>query len=162
MIEIQVLRPKVTPQLMGICIATEAGAPMQFVNQATAIAGKGLEGDRYGEGRGSFNKKSPGRRQVTFMNYRFVLSSSFIMMDTRRNMFTLGVELMWLIGREFKIGDVTFKGVKYCEPCNRPSKLSGKPDFDEVFHDGGGLVAEVLVGGIVRVGDAITPPPKEY
>lgn len=76
---------------------------------------------------------------------------------------TNGVELMWLVGREFRIGDARFRGVKYCDPCKRPGKLSGNVNsFQEKFFDCGGLVAEVLEGGVIRVGDSIVPPPKGY
>ncbi len=70
---------------------------------------------------------------------------------------------MWLIGREFQIGMARFRGVKYCDPCTRPNKLSGrKMNFKETFFDRGGLIAEVVEGGIIKIGDPVIPPPKNY
>lgn len=138
---------------------------MQEIDAVMAHAGRGLEGDRYCDNRGSWNQKRPGRRQVTLMNLRFtfmlrLLGVDIRPSDTRRNIFTSGVELMWLIGHEFTIGAARMRGVKYCDPCERPGKLSGKPGFEELFQDCGGLVAEIVEGGFVRVGDVIIPPPK--
>lgn len=147
----------------AIFLAPNAGDPMQQCDVVTAITGCGLDGDRYCTGEGSFNRGKRGSRQVTLMNARFFPNSGFDYADSRRNIITSGVELNWLIGREFTIGEATFRGVKYCDPCKRPSKLAGKSEsFDEVFLDCGGIVAEVVQGGLIHVGDAIIPPPKGY
>ncbi len=149
--------------VVAICIAPEAGAPMRQVHSVMAISGAGLEGDRYSRGQGSFNKGEVGRRQVTFMNSIFFPASGFDYVDSRRNIIVYGVELMWLIGREFQVGDAKFRGLKYCDPCLRPSKLSGNDiSFQEEFFDRGGLVAEVLESGLIHVGSFITLPPKGY
>jgi len=70
---------------------------------------------------------------------------------------------MDLIGREFRVGEALLRGVKYCDPCLRPSVLSGKKiAFKDIFHDRGGLVAEVLESGVLKVGDLVVPPKKHY
>lgn len=150
-------------KVVALCICPVAGGQMQSVEAVEAVAGAGLRGDRYCTGQGSFNKGKPGNRQVTLINARFFPGRSFTYLETRRNIVTDGVELMWLIGREFEIGNARMRGVKYCDPCNRPSKLAGKSEsFMENFSDCGGLMAEVLGDGLIRVGDAIIPPPRGY
>lgn len=153
-----------TGVVLAICISPTAGGHMQEVEQVEAIAGAGLKGDRYCTGEGSFNKKSGvGNRQVTFINGLFVLDSGFKWTDTRRNIALRDIELMFCIGREFQVGETIFRGVKYNEPCNRPTKLSGNPkSFQETFFDRGGLIAEVIRGGVIHLGDTVIPPPKEY
>ena len=148
----------------AICIGPSAGVLMQEVSEVAAVAGQGLEGDRYSIGAGSFNRDMQGSRQVTFMNATFFEGSGFEFRDSRRNIFTQGVELMWLIGREFQIGGTArFRGIKYCDPCQRPSKLAGKTtSFRDAFFDRGGLIAEVIETGIIKVGDEVIPPPKGY
>ena len=147
----------------AICICPISGGLMQEVQEVEAIAGQGLNGDRYATGEGSFNKGKQGNRQVTLINGIFFEGSGFEFTDSRRNIMTMGVELMWLIGREFQIGVARFRGVKYCDPCTRPSKLSGKEkSFKEAFFDRGGLIAEVIEGGAIKIGDRIIPPPKGY
>lgn len=149
--------------VVAIFIGHSAGATMQQVRQARAIAGSGLEGDRYAKAEGSYNQGSPGRRQVTLINSIFFAGTGFDFADSRRNIVTLGVELMWLIEREFAIGEARFRGLKYCDPCRRPSKLAGRTQsFADAFHDRGGLVAEILEGGMIHVGDDIALPAKGY
>lgn len=151
-------------RVIALCVASVAGAPMEARQAVLAEEGVGLLGDRYGTGEGSFNKGKRGKRQVTLINDIFFDDShSFSHLDTRRNIVVDGVELNWLIGREFQIGEAVFRGVKYCDPCNRPTKLSGKDEsFQEAFFDRGGLVAEVIKTGKIRVGDEVIPPPKGY
>ena len=135
---------------------------MQLVHEVQALEGEGLKGDRYCTGEGSFNKGKQGRRQVTFINGIFFPGTGFEYVDSRRNIVVEGVELMWLIGKYFSIDDATFYGVKYCDPCDRPSKIAGKPGFKEAFFDRGGLVADIYATGLIRVGDEVLPPPKGY
>jgi len=147
----------------AICIGAVAGEPMQEKLEVVAIAGQGLEGDRYATGEGSFNRGKQGSRQVTFMNTIFFEGSGFEFKDSRRNIFVEDVELMWLIGREFQVGTARFRGVKYCDPCQRPSKLSGiTRSFRDVFFDRGGLLAEVVETGVIRIDDAVISPSKGY
>ena len=149
--------------VVAICVAGAANEPMREVSEVEAIAGQGLKGDRYATGEGSFNRNKQGARQVTLMNAGHFPGSGFNYADSRRNIFTQDVELMRLIGREFQIGKVLFRGVKYCEPCRKPSKLAGiERKFSEAFFDKGGLIAEVVEGGIIRVGAIVVPPPKGY
>ena len=116
----------IEPKVVALYISPKKGDPMQAVQNVRAIAGAGLGGDRYCAGEGSYSQGKVGKRQVTFMNALFFKDSEFTYADSRRNIFTEGVELMWLIGKEFSICDVTFRGVKYCDPCARPSNLIGK------------------------------------
>lgn len=166
-------------KVIAIFISPAAGEPMQEVQEVKTLAGKGLEGDRYAEGGGSFNRKKPWwkkislirhffkeKRQVTLINGIFFEGSGFEFRDSRRNIITENVELMRLIGREFQIGTARFRGraVKgYCEPCDRPGTLSGnQKSFEEAFFDRGGLIAEVIEDGIIKTGDLVIPPPKGY
>ncbi len=147
----------------AICICPVAGEPMQQVSEVEAIAGMGLQGDRYCKTQGSFNRLIKGKRQVTLINGVFFEGSGFEFTDSRRNIVTMDVELMWLIGRDFHVGTARFRGLKYCDPCNRPSKLSCKEkSFKEAFLDRGGLIAEIIEGGIIKINDLVIPPPKGY
>ena len=143
--------------VVAICIAPVAGEKMEMVEAVEALAGAGLAGDRYSTGEGSFNRNRQGRRQVTLINAIFFKDTGFEYTDSRRNIVTQGVELMWLIGREFQIGNARLRGQHYCDPCLRPSHLSGKKQrFLEAFLDRGGLVAEIIETGTIKKGDPIT------
>lgn len=134
--------------VVAIFISPKAGGEMKRVDKIKAIAGIGLEGDRYAKGEGSWNKGKIGKRQVTLINTAFFNGTSFSCGEARRNIVTHGVELNALIGREFEIGTALMRGVKYCEPCDKPSELAhNKRSFQKEFHDRGGLIAEVIRGG---------------
>jgi hypothetical protein len=142
----------------AIFICPEAGKPMERVPEVRAITGVGLEGDRYSIGEGSWNRDRVGHRQVTLINGIFFEGSGFSFEESRRNIVTFGIELMKLIGKEFQIGTARFRGVKYCDPCERPSNLSAnKGVFREAFFDRGGLVAEVIEDGVIQDNNLIIP-----
>lgn len=149
-------------KVMSICISPAAGQPMQEVYEVEAIAGAGLKGDRYCAAEGSFNANRPGHRQVTLINSVFFSETGYDLTESRRNIVTLGVELMRLIDKEFQIGEARFRGVGYAYPCDRPTKLAGgqstdRLPFSHAFHDRGGLVAEVIEGGMITWNDAVIP-----
>ncbi len=149
--------------VLAMFICPVAGEPMKPVDKVEAIIGAGLKGDRYYTGEGSWNKGKPGKRQVTLINAIFFKDSEFKYADSRRNIIVEGIELMSLIGKEFQIGNAKMQGLKYCDPCNRPSTLAGNDiSFREAFSDRGGLIAEVVYGGIIEVDDLLTPPQKGY
>lgn len=163
-----------TGNVAAIFISPTARGAMQSVNEAEAIAGCGIKGDRYCAGVGSFNDKSKGRRgvgarQVSLMDARFFAHTPFDFIDSRRNIITEGVELIWLLKRgdkkfaqEFRIGNAVFRAVDPLDPCGVPSNTSGKPGFKEAFFDCGAIIAEVLVSGHFRVGDPVFHASKGY
>ena len=157
------------PQLIAIYRAENAGDPMRSMQQVRALQGKGLEGDRYAEGRGIFQK--PGGREairhvslitqeaIEAVNAKSASESEraiqFQASDTRRNLITVGIDLSDLVGKKFKIGKVEMRGIELCTPCKRPSQLSGKEGFKAAFENRGGLRAEILDDGLLTVGDVI-------
>ena len=78
--------------------------------------------------------------------------------ETRRNLVTEGVPLLHLIGRTFRVGDVVFRGIRSCPPCVHLEKLT-RPGVRTALENRGGLRAEILQGGTLRIGDEITPMP---
>lgn len=155
---------KMEKKVLGICMSSAAGVEMYEVHEAKAIAGYGLDGDRYAAGQGKFNKDKPGKRQLTLINNLFVMESGFTFPETRSNLLVQGVELNALLkGVEFRIGDVVLRGIKYRVPCDRPMRLAGKTiSFREAFMDRAGIIAEVVTGGVIRVGSVITHPADLY
>lgn len=150
-------------RLEGIYICPVAGEPMQRVKEATLVWNRGIKGDRYGEGCGSF----PGERPVTIINQRFIAGTPWEHIH-RRNLVMRGVELMYPFGRELKalirVGEnVRLQIFKYCDPCERPGKIAqSEPGMREALQDCGGVIARVIVGGIIREGDEVFVPPRGY
>ncbi len=148
-------------RIEAIHLASSAEAPMHGVAEATAIAGVGLEGDRYATRRGSFSAKPKPGRQITLIEAEAIealqreLGLVLAPGDTRRNLVTRGVALNHLVGREFRVGEVRLRGHELCEPCTDLARMTGKPQILPGLVHRGGLRAEILEGGVIRVGDPI-------
>jgi MOSC domain-containing protein YiiM len=149
-----------TGKVESIHIASAGAVPTHAVDQVLAIAGVGLEGDRYALKTGTFSKPSPDREltlieaeaiEALRRDYHLELAAG----DSRRNIVTRGVPLNHLVGREFVIGEVRARGVRLCEPCDHLQKLTGTPVIKGLLHRGG-LRAQILCGGTIHVGDEIS------
>ena len=147
-------------QVVSLHIAPSGAAPMQSVGSITAVAGRGLEGDRYCNLTGTYSNHPGDGRHVTLIEsealaalrreYGVELAAGL----ARRNIVSRGVALNHLIGREFRVGAVTLRGTRLCEPCLHLEKLSSKGAMRGLIHRGG-LRAEIISGGVIRVGDPI-------
>lgn len=148
--------------IQSIHLADEESAPVHAVEEVMAHAGRGLEGDRYFSMTGTFKKLEP-KRQVTLIEaeaFDALARDYHIEMEpgqARRNLVTRGVALNHLVGREFTVGEVRLRGLKLCEPCSHMEKLAGKPVREPLKHRGG-LRAEILTSGTIRVGDTVAAP----
>ena len=151
-----------SPRVIAIHVAHDAGAPPTAVDSVRAIAGKGLEGDRYYHRIGTFSKTQRPARQVTLVesealealtrDYRIELSAG----ATRRNITTQGVALNHLVGRTFRVGSATLRGIQLCEPCGHMEKLAGQAGIRRGLVHRGGLNAEIVTDGMIRLGDSIS------
>ena len=134
---------------------------MVSVPQIHAIAGKGLEGDRYFRKSGTYSKTPGSGREVTLIeiealqalsrDYKIDLGGA----DVRRNVVIRGIALNHFVERDFTIGTVLLRGTRLCEPCRHLEKLSVKGAMRGLIHRGG-LRADIVSGGVIRVGDAVT------
>ncbi|MEA2530251.1 MAG: hypothetical protein QOG89_1895 [Thermomicrobiales bacterium] len=146
-------------EVVGIFVAEAAGAPMGELDEATAVVGAGLEGDRYRGGAG-FYSPVPGPRQLTLIEEETLGALAvehgieLAPHETRRNLITRGIRLNDLLGKRFTIGEVLCEAVRLCPPCNRLEELTGKPVLGPLV-DRGGLRADILTGGVIRRGDTI-------
>jgi MOSC domain-containing protein YiiM len=153
-------------EVVAIHIAEAASAPMRALQSATAIAGAGLEGDRYRSGVGFYSEvpTDPGARELTLIAEEAlaeVAAETGIQVplhEHRRNITTRGIDVDALLGKRFRIGDVVCEGVRACPPCNHLDELTGKPLLRPLARRGG-LRARIVTGGELRVGDRIEPAP---
>jgi MOSC domain-containing protein YiiM len=147
-------------ELIGIFLGRRKGEDLQAVERAQAIAGRGLEGDRYFLKEGTFSAKDGPDREMTLIEaealealareYQVTLRPA----QARRNLYTRGVPLNHLVGRTFSIGGVVLRGIRLCEPCDHLQSLTCKGVKTGLTHRGG-LRAQVLTGGTLQVGDPI-------
>ncbi len=138
----------------ALVVAPAAEAPVVLVDEAIAIAGRGLQGDRYAAGAGTFASGRPGSA-LTLVDAA-VLDTLGRDVDHRRNVVVRGTDLNALVGREFTLGEARCRGRRLCEPCAHLDRLNGGGVLRPLVHRGG-LRADVLCDGTVRVGDRLTP-----
>jgi MOSC domain-containing protein YiiM len=156
--------PPWTGEVVSIHIADKAEAPMRSVDRVRAIPGKGLEGDRYFNARGTYSDRPGPGREITLIESEAIEAmarDNEITIPTgasRRNVTTRGAPLNHLVGLEFDIGPVRLLGIKLCEPCSHLESLTQKGVIGGLVHRGG-LRAKILTEGQIRVGDRITPRP---
>jgi MOSC domain-containing protein YiiM len=153
-----------TGRLVGIYTTTEAAKPLTPASELRAIEGVGLDGDRYAKQAGTYSNRPGPHRQVTLVEREVIAAvndESGVDLgehETRRNLVTEGVPLLHLIGQRFRIGDVELRGIKSCPPCAHLEKLT-RPGVRAALENRGGLRAEIVKGGTLRIGDEITTVP---
>ena len=143
----------------AIGIAGAAEGRMRAVELATAVAGKGLEGDRYAEGAGTFSRRGGSGRDLTLIEAGALaeLAAGGVDLDeleARRNLVVSGIDLDALIGRRFRVGEVECRGARRCEPCAHLERLTEPGVLRGLVHRGG-LRADLLSGGKIRLGDEV-------
>jgi hypothetical protein len=138
----------------ALVLAPSAERPVTLVDEAVAVAGRGLRGDRYADGAGTFASGRPGSA-LTLIDAAVVDGFGGVL-DHRRNVVVRGTDLDALIGREFTLGGARCRGRRRCEPCSHLNRLNGGGVLRPLVHRGG-LRADVIEGGTIRVGDPLTP-----
>jgi hypothetical protein len=138
----------------ALLTAPDAETPLTGVETVTAVAGRGLEGDRYHDGRGTFSGVGRGY-QLTLVEAEQLDAVDLPWEQARRNIVTRGIALNALVGQLFTIGDVECIGRRLCEPCAHLEKLT-RPGLLRPLVHRAGLRADILVGGRIAVGDRVT------
>jgi hypothetical protein len=137
----------------GLLIAPDAEAPLHRVDEAEAIAGSGLAGDRYADDHGTFH----GARgyQLTLVAAEQLEAVGLTWEDARRNVVTTGIDLNALAGTSFAIGDVECIGRRLAEPCSHLERVIGRTGLLRPLVHRAGLRADIVSSGTIRVGDAV-------
>jgi MOSC domain-containing protein YiiM len=131
-------------------IAIGESDALRLVDSVSAVAGKGLEGDRHFNARGA----RPGGA-ITLIEAEVLEDVGLSGPQSRRQVVTRGVRLNDLIGRRFFVGEVECEGVEICEPCLHLQKLTRPGIIDDLLHRGG-LNADVVSSRTIAVGDSVT------
>jgi len=147
----------------AVVIAPEAEAEMVRVDRAMARAGRGLEGDRYFAERGTFSNAYARGHDLTLIEAEALdaldlPAGRLTPEEARRNIVTRGIDLNALVGERFRIGDVDCFGQRRCQPCAHLERLTaraGKPGTLRALIHRGGLRADVLTDGEIRIGDEV-------
>jgi len=146
--------------VVSIHITSATEEPMLSIDQAHAVPGKGLEGDRYYLGTGHFSGNGGPSYELTLIEVEAIealkrdYNFELLPKDARRNIVTTGVPLNHLVQREFLIGEVLVRGRRLCEPCFHLAQLTHYTALSGLIHRGG-LRAQILTEGIIHIGDTI-------
>src|SRR5437667_12070314 len=101
--------------VVSLYIARGAAVPMESIHEVKAVAGHGLEGDRYFDGKGHWSKTPGVGREVTLIEIETVealereKNIAIAPGAARRKVVTRGVPLNHLVGREFQVGGVRLR-----------------------------------------------------
>jgi MOSC domain-containing protein YiiM len=153
--------PEPMAQVVEILISSSPSSAMECVDGVRAIPGRGLEGDRYFSGLGTFSPR-PHKPdyEVTLIQkehieaFQAASALPFTSKHARRNLVSEGVDLNSLVGKDFSIGGVRLRGIRLCEPCNYLAKSTFPEVLQGLVHKAG-LRAQILSEGVMRVGDPI-------
>ena len=140
---------------MGLLVAPDAEAPLVRVDAVTAAAGRGLEGDRYFDGRGTFSGTGRGY-QLTLVEAELLDDVDLSWEHARRNIVTRGIALNGLVGRRFTVGSVECVGRRLAEPCSHLESLA-RPGLIRPLVHRAGLRADILGDGVIELGDSVAP-----
>ena len=149
------------PRLLSIFVAPAAGAPVVRVPRAEALAGRGLAGDRYGAGDGSFSRWPGKGRAITLISAEALDAAqrefgvSLSDGEHRRNLVVDGLDLRTLLGGTFRIGTATFRGERICAPCKYLVRVTDQARIFDALVGRGGIRAEVVTSGEIAEGDAL-------
>lgn len=147
-------------KVLEIYIAEHGLKPV--AQQAVQVeANRGIVGDRYYYGEGTFSQKLADDRksEITFIASeeidRFNASQNEALGygDVRRNIVTRGVTLGELIGKEFSIGPARFLGIEHCEPCAHLAATVNQKVLPHLVHTG--LRAAILQSGKIQANQKI-------
>ena len=139
----------------ALAVAPAAEAPMALVEHADARAGRGLAGDRYFDHAGTFSNPHSNGHDLTLIEAEVVEELGLAPAYARRNVVTRGIDLNALVGKRFRVGEVECVGRRLCEPCAHLQRLTHPGILRDLVHRGG-LRADVLSDGAIRLGDSVT------
>ena len=139
-----------------ICVRPRRKADVLFKEEVNALAGVGLEGDRY-------KSNNNGARQATLIQKEhldaigsFLNKTTIDPALTRRNIVVQGLNLLALKGKKFRIGNALFEYSGECHPCSRMEENLGTGGYN-AMRGHGGITARILESGLIRVNDKVIP-----
>jgi hypothetical protein len=149
-------RPERTGVVVGLFTAPVREAPCDEHERRLVHAGRGMQGDRYAEGAGTFSHPERRGQDLTLIEAEAFgeLSARGVDLapaDARRNA---------LVGHHFTIGEVPCYGARLAEPCAHLERLTTRGVLRGLVHRGG-IRVDVLGDGELHVGDEIRPATDE-
>lgn len=146
-------------RLEAIFIAPSAGESMRAVDSIQALAGQGLEGDRYALKQGYW--KVTEACEVNLISEQDLQQAkrrgapaSLEQGNHRRNLVISGLSCSDLKGHDIEIGKAILRYQKPCPPCGYLDQIEGK-GLAKALGRNSGICLQVIRSGLIRVGDSI-------
>jgi MOSC domain-containing protein YiiM len=138
-----------------------AGEPLRAVEQFEVVEQKGIRGNPRKFGVVSRSTGQPSKRQVSLIEREQIAEHAVTLgLQTiapgavRSNVETLGVNLVELVGRQVQIGEAILFFYEARTPCEKMDRIcQGLRGLME--NDKQGVLAQVIRGGVIRVGDSV-------
>ena len=138
-----------------IGISKLKGKEIEDVIEVKAIAGEGLENDRFCKNNNHKTSQITLIEKEIIDDFNSLLNLKIPYKNFRRNIITEGIRLNELVGKKFNIGKVKVKAHDLCRPCKSLQDNLGQENIIKEFLQKGGLRCEILTGGKIFVGDNI-------
>ena len=136
--------------ITNLHIARVKETPSDPVQEATAISGMGLEGDR--------SCRQGNMRQVLIMDNETLGVFGLVPGQIKENITVTGLDLSQTVaGNVVFIGDVTMEIVGECEPCGKMDAI--RQGLQAELNHRRGMLCTVINGGDIKVGDNIRVEP---
>ncbi len=147
--------------VLTLHVTTKMAQTMDELPVLKCIAGKGIDGDRYMLGTGTYSKKPEPGRQLTIIESEELEALEKIGLhctsnQSRRNVVSRGIRLNDLIGKEIMVGKVKLMVHRLCQPCTYLEKKLNQPGLKDALWDKGGVKCEILIGGNIKPNDKIS------
>jgi MOSC domain-containing protein YiiM len=155
-----------TGKVAAIYVSAGPGEPMRLVSTAIAVAGQGLQGDRYFAGNGTYSNNPGDGRHLTMISAEILAEVAvqkgvlLTAQESRRNILTSGIDLLALVGREFTIGGVRCVATRICEPCDYLQSIT-RQGVLRAYAGLAGVRCEIMDGGEIRPGDEIRATDRD-
>lgn len=136
-----------TARIVSIQLCPGHREPMQLVSSATLITGVGMEGDKHAEAK--------SYRQLLLADKEALDAVGVTPGTIKENLTVEGLNVMDLPeGSRLRLGtSAVLEITKICEPCFRMDEI--RDGLKQELEGRRGMVARVIQGGTIRVGDPI-------
>ena len=119
---------------------------MTALERARAVENHGLEGCAHA--------RPGGKRQVLFASKQHLDAVGVEPGRIRENLTVEGADVHeWPVGQRVRVGEAEFEITMVCDPCERMDAI--RPGLQAELDGRRGMLARVVRGGAVAVGDAV-------
>lgn len=135
-------------RVVALHVCVKGRAPLRALETVTAVADRGLEGDRHA--------RAGSHRQVLVVEAEVLDRFGLGPGDIREQVTVRGLDLGSLAaGARFRVGGALLEVAGPCDPCERMNEI--RPGLRAELEGRRGRFMRVVDGGAVSVGDRFLP-----